>query len=235
MPLSFIGRVNIYEITVNPCKGDAWAGLFNFKPNAEDVAAAMRRDISELDGEIEHEYDDIQSLRQTLELVTLQAPELLGQVKIAGTYIGEISIAIVKVYAKKQVAAKPEKPCGEVPLSSEVQSELWRDKKPKTDLSELVQERADAGQKQVVAKPSNPLGEVQAQAWCDAHRKPIDLPELVQQRADAGQFDVPHDEYSAAALDEALKDPRTGQPFQLQPWQTAVDGSGCSLFRGGVK
>lgn len=108
---SFIERVDTYEIIVDPCKGDAWVGLFNFKPNSKDVAAAMRRDISELDEEVEHEYDDIQNLRQTLELVTLQTPELPGEVKIAGTYVGKISITLIKVYTKEQVAAIPLNPC----------------------------------------------------------------------------------------------------------------------------
>lgn len=100
-------KVDIYKIIVAPCHSVSWNGLFNFKPNANDVAAAIRADINEFDENVEHEADIIQGLRQTLELVTFHTPELLGRVRIAGTDVGEISIAIVKVFGKE----KP-KPCG---------------------------------------------------------------------------------------------------------------------------
>jgi len=100
--VSFIERVEIYTVIVDPCRSSTWEGLFNFHPNAEDVATAIRQNINELDEDVEHESDQIQSLRQTLELVTFTGPELLGKVSIAGTYLGEISIAIIKVFAKDE-------------------------------------------------------------------------------------------------------------------------------------
>ncbi len=100
--VSFIKRVDIYKIVVDPCRSSTWEGLFNFHPNAEDVATAIRQDINELDEDVEHEADMAHCLQLTLELVIYQTPELLGKVSIAGTYVGEISIAIIKVFAKEQ-------------------------------------------------------------------------------------------------------------------------------------
>ena len=104
--LSFIEKVDIYEIAVDPNTGVVWKGLFNFKPNANDVATAMRSTIAEFDEEVEHEYDVIRELRQTLELVT-HMPELLGRVEIAGTYVGEISMTIVKVFSQEEQSMMP--------------------------------------------------------------------------------------------------------------------------------
>ncbi len=101
--VSFLKKVDIYKIIVDPCRSSTWKGLFNFHPNAEDVATAMLQDINELDEDVEHESDLIRQLRITLELVTYQTPELLGQVSIAGTYVGEISIAIIKVFAQSMM------------------------------------------------------------------------------------------------------------------------------------
>lgn len=135
--VSFIEKVDIYEVKVNPCKSITWTGKFNFKPNAEDVTAAILQDIDKLDEDVEHESDMIQSLRQTLELVTFTGPELLGKVSIAGTYLGEISIAIIKIFAKEKQSMLPvmsirdshldgtghiprDNPCGEIPLDDSV-------------------------------------------------------------------------------------------------------------------
>ncbi len=63
------------------------------------MATAIRQEIDELDEEDEEQEFD---LRQTLELVTFTGPELLGKVSIAGTYLGEISIAIIRVFAKEE-------------------------------------------------------------------------------------------------------------------------------------
>jgi hypothetical protein len=126
MPSS-VEKIDLYEITVDPHVGPTWRGLFNFHPDANDVAAAMRVTISELDEDVEHEYDLIQQWRRTLELVTFHTPELLGEVKIAGTYVGEISMAIIKVFtlSKSRVpqfsdtSAVPNgNPCGEIPLAA---------------------------------------------------------------------------------------------------------------------
>lgn len=144
--LSYIRKTNIFRINVEPVIGVPWNGLFNFKPNAEDVATAMRQDIAELDEEVEHEADMIQHLRQTLELVTFYTPALLGEVVIAGTPVGEISITVIRVFEQAQqsmmpvyadnpveITDKPQNPCGEVVLDAsdmtnngKVQSELWR-------------------------------------------------------------------------------------------------------------
>lgn len=93
-------KVVIYEVTVELSKGRFWQGLFNFHPNSEDVEIAIRSIIDEFDKD--DDYDTIGSLRQILELVTFQKPKLLGEVRIAGTYVGEISIDIIKVFAQKK-------------------------------------------------------------------------------------------------------------------------------------
>jgi hypothetical protein len=145
--LSFIKKVDIYKIIVNPFDSITWEGLFNFKPNSEDVATAIRKDIGELDPDVEHEAEIIRRLEMTLELVTM-SPQLLGKVSIAGTYLGEISMAIVKVFAKEKQSAMPayspyDNPCGEVLLSDPVpmnRAQEWCDahRKPNlTDTSEI--------------------------------------------------------------------------------------------------
>ncbi len=105
--LSHIQRANIYEITVEPCTGFTWSGMFTFHPDASDVEAAIIYDINELDSGLEHGRDAIQSLKMILELVILPRPKLLGSVKIAGTHIGEISIANIKVFEREIQAAMP--------------------------------------------------------------------------------------------------------------------------------
>jgi len=130
-------KIDIYKIIIEPQHSVDWDGIFNFKPNSEDVAAAIRKDIEELDPEDEYENDKIQNLRKTLELVTFQTPELLGEVKIAGTLVGEISIAIIKVFAREQQSMPAmsfrdshldgtgyilrNNPCEEIPLDDSVQ------------------------------------------------------------------------------------------------------------------
>lgn len=98
-----IGKTDIYKIIVNPYENLTWEGLFDFRPNADDVATAIQQDISELDPQDEDDFDIIQSWKETLELVTFTGPELLGEVSIAGTYVGEISIARIKVFRQNSV------------------------------------------------------------------------------------------------------------------------------------
>ena len=146
--LSFLKEIDTYEITVEPCRSETWAGLFNFEPNAEDVATAIRKTIKELDEDVEHENDMIESLKQTLELVTLKKSEVLGPVHIAGTLVGEISLTIVKIFVSEPQSMMP-LPVEEV----QAQAQAWRDAIPEltdtselTDISEVVQARVDAGQ-----------------------------------------------------------------------------------------
>jgi hypothetical protein len=102
-----VEKVELYEIMVEPESSRSWKGLFNFKPNADQVEDAMMADIRELDLEVEHELDLANAWRKTLELVTFQQPELLGEVHIAGTMVGEISIAIIQSFGMVEEAMMP--------------------------------------------------------------------------------------------------------------------------------
>jgi hypothetical protein len=102
-----IEKVDLYEIMVKPANSRTWTGLFNFEPNSRQVQEAMMADISELDLELEHESDLANAWRATMELVMFQQPELLGAVQIAGTSVGEISIAIVQSFGMVEEAMMP--------------------------------------------------------------------------------------------------------------------------------
>jgi hypothetical protein len=99
-----VGRVDLYEIRVEAEGSRPWTGLFNFEPNADQVEDAMYVNIGVLDPEVEHELDLANAWRKTLELVRFQSPGLLGEVRIAGTLVGEISIAHVKAFGLVQEA-----------------------------------------------------------------------------------------------------------------------------------
>jgi hypothetical protein len=129
--LSSLKEIDTYEIIVEPCQSETWSGLFNFKPNAEDVAAAIQESIRNLDKDVEHEYDLIQSLKQTLELVALRKSDLLGRVLIAGTFVGEISLAIVKIFVREPQSMM------QLP---ELQSDLVNRVPELTDTPELIQQ-----------------------------------------------------------------------------------------------
>jgi hypothetical protein len=142
-------KVDIYEITVDPDRSTIWEGLFNFEPNSEDVAAAIQAEINEIneldefDELDEEEWDQIQALSLTLELVTCQNPKLSGEVRIAGTYVGKISLTIVKIFGREEQSMLnlPE-------LRSDLVNRVpeLTDTSELTDISELVQQRADAEQ-----------------------------------------------------------------------------------------
>jgi hypothetical protein len=100
-----IGRVDLYEVAVYPKTGPEWMGLFNFKPNSGQVEQAICEDIAALD--LEHELELADGLRQTLELVRFPKTELFGDVVIAGTAVGEITMAIVKSFGMVEEAMMP--------------------------------------------------------------------------------------------------------------------------------
>lgn len=142
-------KVDIYKIIVEPYESITWEGLFNFKPSVADVIDAIRQDISELDPETEYEFDMIQGLRQTLELMTLHVTthveELSREVKIAGTFVGDISLSTIEVFGKEEQSASPMTMLNLPELRSDRVPELT-DTSELIDVSELVQQRADAGQ-----------------------------------------------------------------------------------------
>ena len=140
-------KIDIYKIIVEPYESMTWEGLFNFEPSVQDVIDAIRQDISELDPETEYESDQIHGLRQTLELMTLHVTthvkELSREVKIAGTVVGDISLSTIEVFGREEQSML------KLP---ELQSDLVNrvpaltDTSELLDVSELVQQRADAGQ-----------------------------------------------------------------------------------------
>jgi hypothetical protein len=94
----YLDKINIYQIFVEPTVGVRWQGVFAFKPDINDVAAAMCEDIKALDPSVEHEADSIRHLRQTLELIDIVHPKLLGTVSIAGSQIGVIRMKVINVW-----------------------------------------------------------------------------------------------------------------------------------------
>ena len=194
--LSFLKEIDTYEITVESCRSETWSGLFNFKPSAEDVAAAIRETIRNLDKDVEHEYDMIQSLRQTLELVTLGQSDLLGPVEIAGTLVGEISLTLVKIFVREPQSMMPR-------TKEEIQAQAWCDAHRK----QLPELRSDLVNRVPELTDTSEL---------------TDISELIQQRADARQFDGQPDECSVEALEEHLTtDPRSGENWPSEKIQTS--------------
>jgi hypothetical protein len=84
-----------------------WEGLFTFKPNADQVAKAIYADIAKLDIDVDDAAEYADDLRTTLELVTFQKPELLGDVRIGGTCVGEISMEVIEAFGMVEEAMMP--------------------------------------------------------------------------------------------------------------------------------
>lgn len=122
--MSSLKKTEIYKIIVE-CRDSRWSGLFDFKPDSEDVATAIQQDIDELDENVEHESCQAQGLRKTLELViyqtpelvTYQTPELLGKVIVAGTYVGEVLIEIIKIFTEEKLS---------LPVCTPASEETWK-------------------------------------------------------------------------------------------------------------
>jgi len=127
-----VGVAKLYRVSVDPAAGVGWTGMFNFKPNAYQVEEAIRLEISNLDTEVEHEADAIEALQPVLQLVTFHQPELLGEVSIAGTYVGNITIEPLHCFGMVNEAMMPglyDTP--EIPL---------------VDIQDIVRRRVEAGQ-----------------------------------------------------------------------------------------
>jgi len=98
-------QVTIYNVHVKPSASQGWSGSFDFDPNAEDVAAAIRMDLVKLkdddpDMEIKH-------LSNALDLVKCNSPYLTRYVKVAGMFIGSITTETSQVFVREVESMMP--------------------------------------------------------------------------------------------------------------------------------
>ncbi len=125
-----VRKTVLYEIRINPYASNVppWKGLFTFEPNTYEVETVIRCEMDENNPDIEHESDDIQWLSTLLELVTFQRPEFLGEVSIAGSLVGVITIKSVEAF--ERAPAIQVNPCGEMLCSNPIGMEHTRPQTP---------------------------------------------------------------------------------------------------------
>lgn len=106
--LSSLNKVQIYTVNVKQThSGLGWSGQFDFNPNAEDVAAAIRMDIAKLEPVQDFDQGDIDRLNDSLDLVNCQSPNLPKYIKVAGVYIGSINVTDSTVFVKEVESMMP--------------------------------------------------------------------------------------------------------------------------------
>lgn len=105
--LSSLNEVQIYTVHVKPSSGLGWSGQFDFNPNAEDVAAAIRMDIAKLEPVQDFDQGDLDRLNDSLDLVNCQSPNLPKYIKVASVYIGSINVTDSSVFVKEVESMMP--------------------------------------------------------------------------------------------------------------------------------
>lgn len=123
--ISPMKRVKITHVTVAPSACDAWSGAFIKNPSRDDIIDAIRYDHSQLDPDIEREYDRRDNLVLCLQLLDQVSIIIYGPIKIAGSHVGLISTneseAFVRVTENTvdfdpiaAIARVESCPCGEI-------------------------------------------------------------------------------------------------------------------------
>jgi hypothetical protein len=105
--LSSLEEVQVYTVQVKPSACLGWSGVFDFNPNAEDVAAAIRMDLAKLQPVQDFDQADIDHLTNALDLVECQSPDLPKHVKVAGMSLGWINVTGSEVFVKEVESMMP--------------------------------------------------------------------------------------------------------------------------------
>jgi hypothetical protein len=84
-------RVKLTHVAVAPTSCHPWNGTFIKNPSRADIIDAIRYAHSQLDPDIEHEYERREDFVCCLQLLDQVGINIYGEIRIAGTYLGTIT------------------------------------------------------------------------------------------------------------------------------------------------